>query len=69
MTCPRFSLRGLLILTALRAVFCYWHDRPRVWASWPASVLLGNILGGYCPAAVVPCDSRSIRSIVSIWAA
>jgi hypothetical protein len=26
---PRISLRGLLILTALLAAFCYWRDRPR----------------------------------------
>jgi hypothetical protein len=26
---PRFSLRGLLILTASLAAFCYWRDRPR----------------------------------------
>jgi hypothetical protein len=25
----RFSLCGLLILTALLAAFCYWRDRPR----------------------------------------
>ena len=25
----RFSLRGLLIVTALLAAFCYWRDRPR----------------------------------------
>jgi hypothetical protein len=26
---PRFSLRGLLLLTACLAAFCYWRDRPR----------------------------------------
>jgi hypothetical protein len=26
---PRFSLRGVLILTAIVAVFCGWRDRPR----------------------------------------
>src|SRR5262245_1142029 len=26
---PRFSLRTLLILTALLAAFCYYRDRPR----------------------------------------
>jgi hypothetical protein len=30
---PRISLRGLLILTALLAAFCYWRNRPRQIAS------------------------------------
>jgi hypothetical protein len=29
MKLPRFSLRGLLLLTACLAIFCYWRDRPR----------------------------------------
>jgi hypothetical protein len=41
MTRPRFSLRGLLLLTALVAAFCYWHDRPRRVANKFAALLEG----------------------------
>src|SRR5687768_15626197 len=34
MRLPRFSLRGLLLLTAFVAVFCYWRDRSRQIANW-----------------------------------
>ncbi len=33
MTPPRFSLRGLLLLTAAVAALGYWRDRPRQMAN------------------------------------
>jgi len=46
MKLPRFSLRALLLLTALLAAFCYWRDRPRQIANQFVAAIEAGDLGG-----------------------
>jgi hypothetical protein len=40
---PRFSLRALILLTALLAGFCYWRDRPRQMANRFVAAIEGRL--------------------------
>ena len=61
---PRFSLRGLLILTVAVAGFCYWRDRPRQMAQ---RFVVAMKAEDYVTAEEMMGRSGGVRAINTKW--